>query len=124
MWGELFAMPANPLTGLGYQSFWLGNRLLAIWTNLDTTFLNEAHNGYLEMYLNLGLIGLALLCVFMVSGYRTVCKQLTIWPHFASLSLALWSVAIVYNITESAFGAWLLLVHIAPSRYRRSPVRR
>jgi exopolysaccharide production protein ExoQ len=108
IWKAVLDVQTNPLLGVGYQSFWLGDRLKAVWSNLDASFLNEAHNGYLEIYLNLGLLGLALLGFFMVSSYRTVCRQLITSPHFASLSLALWVVTVFYNATEAAFGASLL----------------
>ena len=39
--------------------------------------LNEAHNGYLEVYLNLGIIGVILIIGFLIAGYRNICKQLT-----------------------------------------------
>jgi exopolysaccharide production protein ExoQ len=122
MWDVLLAVQTNPLLGVGYQSFWLGDRLATVWRRLDTTFLNEAHNGYLEIYLSLGLTGLVLLGVFMVSSYRTVLRQITTSPHFASLGLALWVIMVFYNFTEAAFGASLLwctlvLCVIAVPRY-------
>jgi len=108
MWNALLAVPNNPVLGAGYQSFWLGDRLTTVWKSLDVVFLNEAHNGYLEMYLNLGLFGLVLLGLFMASAYRIVSRQLNSSAHFASLSLALWSILMFYNITEVAFGGSLL----------------
>ena len=32
--------------------------------------LNEAHNGYIEIYLNLGWVGVCLLAIILISGYR------------------------------------------------------
>ena len=37
--------------------------------------LNESHNGYLEVYLNLGLIGVSLLVGFLITSYRNICRQ-------------------------------------------------
>ena len=108
IWNVLLAMQTNPFIGVGYQSFWLGDRLAAVWTSLSTGFLNEAHNGYLEVYLNLGLVGLALLCLFMIASYRTVCRQINASSRLASFSLALWVVTVFYNGTEAALGASLL----------------
>ena len=108
IWNAVLAMQTNPLLGVGYQSFWLGSRLVAVWSSLSTGFLNEAHNGYLEIYLSLGLVGLALLVLFMISSYRRACRQLTTSLHFASLTLGLWTVMVFYNFTEAAFGASLL----------------
>jgi exopolysaccharide production protein ExoQ len=108
IWDAVLQVQTSPLFGVGYQSFWMGDRLAAVWRILSTGSLNEAHNGYLETYLNLGCIGLSLLLVFMVSSYRTMCRQLAVFPHFTSLGLTLWTITVFYNFTESAFGASLL----------------
>jgi len=85
--------------------------------------VNEAHNGYLEIYINLGLIGLFLLIGFLIASYRTICKRLTPHSSFGSLSLALWTVLLFYNVTEAAFKggqlmwlAFLLGAISAPAR--------
>jgi exopolysaccharide production protein ExoQ len=105
IWDVLLAVQTNPLIGVGYQSFWLGERLTTVWRSLNVDFLNEAHNGYLEIYLSLGIIGLALLVMIMVSSYWRISRQLAVSPSFAALGLSLWSIMIVYNLTEAAFGA-------------------
>jgi exopolysaccharide production protein ExoQ len=108
IWDALLAVQTHPLIGVGYQTFWLGERLEAVWRRLNVTSLNEAHNGYLEVYLSLGVIGLALLGLIVVSSYGRISRQLTVSPAFASLGLSLWSTMIVYNLTEAAFPASLL----------------
>jgi O-antigen ligase len=109
IWNAVLNAGTNPVLGVGYQSFWMGARLGAVWNSLNVGFgVNEAHNGYLETYLNLGFVGVALLTVFLVSSYRTVCRQFVVSSHFGSFGLALWLVAVFYNFTESAFGASLL----------------
>jgi hypothetical protein len=91
IWSVLLGMHTNPLVGTGYESFWLGSRLDSVWEKVG--HINEAHNGYLEVYLNLGIIGLLLLVVFLIASYRTICrKQLTSKSSFASLNLAVWTV--------------------------------
>jgi exopolysaccharide production protein ExoQ len=108
IWTALLDMGTNPLLGVGYQAFWLGDRLTAIWRTLGVSFLNEAHNGYVETYLNLGLIGLTLLCAFLVSSFRMAFRQFATAPNLAPLTLAVWTVTVFYNLTEAAFGASLL----------------
>jgi O-antigen ligase len=71
--------------------------------------VNEAHNGYLDIYLNLGGIGLALLLMFMIASYSKICKQIGSSP-LASLSLALWTMMLFYDMTESAFRGGLLWI--------------
>jgi exopolysaccharide production protein ExoQ len=114
IWKTLLAMKTNPLLGTGYESFWLGPRVNTIWKEFGK--LNEAHNGYLEVYLNLGLIGLSLLCGFLMASYRKIWKDFK--PNFsaASLSLAVWTVILFYNVTEAAFKfhiMWVIFLLVA-----------
>jgi exopolysaccharide production protein ExoQ len=101
IWKLVLSMNTNPLVGTGYESFWLGPRLQQIWKVFGP--INESHNGYLEVYLNLGLIGVFLLCGFLIASYRKICKQLTSSADLASLNLAFWTIMLFYNMTEAAF---------------------
>jgi len=122
IWQTVLSLHTNPLLGTGYESFWLGSRLQYIWQRVGQ--INESHNGYLELYLNLGLIGLGILIAFLVSSYRTICRELTKGSQLASLSFALWTVTLFYNMTEAAFRSqlmWLAFLVIAvnvPQRIR------
>ena|SRR5690242_10545403 len=110
LWKVLLGMHTNAALGTGYESFWLGPRLAYVWQSF-TTGINEAHNGYLEVYLNLGFIGLLLLSVFLIASYRNIGKALSSGFSLGSLSLALWTVLLFYNVTESAFrGSQLMWV--------------
>ena len=67
LWGILLELHPNPILGTGFDSFWMGERLeklqgILIW-------VNEAHNGYLETYLDLGLIGVFLLIGLFVATF-------------------------------------------------------
>src|SRR5690349_1187100 len=109
IWKVVLSTNTNPLVGAGYMSFWLGPRLQYVWRLAGG--VNEAHNGYLEVYLNLGFIGLFLLGVLLIASYRSTCKRLTSRSGMASLSLALWTIVLFYNMTESAaFNGQLLWV--------------
>ena len=57
IWQVLLSAPINPVLGTGYQSFWLGPRVQWVWAQLGGDNVLEAHNGYLAIYLELGLIG-------------------------------------------------------------------
>jgi len=107
LWNDLLSLNTNPLVGTGYESFWLGDRLELIW--LRHPFRpNQAHNGYLEVYLNLGLIGLFVLGGFLIASYLSICSGLAHPAGLASLGLALWSILIAYNGTEAAFKGHLV----------------
>ena len=83
----------------------------------------EAHNGYLQIYLDLGLIGLFLLCTFLIATYRKICKQLKPVTPLGSLSLGLWTLLLFYNVSEAAFGGGLLWFHPPDGKPYSPPTR-
>jgi O-antigen ligase len=102
MWREVLRMTVDPLFGAGFESFWLGERLEKFW-RIYWWHPNQAHNGYLEVFLNLGWTGVVLLGLVMVWGYRNVIDAFRRDPKGARLRLAYFVVAAVYNLTEAAF---------------------
>lgn len=108
IWAILIGMHTNPILGTGYQSFWLGPRLLWFWQNSGLGHLNEAHNGYLELYLELGMIGVGLISCFLLTRYRAVCKALDQRSELAVLGLAVWLAIAFYNMSEAAFEGGLM----------------
>jgi exopolysaccharide production protein ExoQ len=110
IWQSLLAMAGNPLIGVGYESFWLGKRLAVL---MDTVGVRQAHNGYLETYLNIGLVGLVLVVALMISGLVKARKEMTIDYRFAVLRLTFIVVVAIYNWTEATLygvnNMWLLL---------------
>jgi len=101
IWNTVLSVHSNPLVGTGYESFWLGPRLKQVWQAAGT--INEAHNGYLEVYLNLGSVGVFLLVLLLIASYSTICKKFAISPKLALLNLSIWTIAVFYNMTEAAF---------------------
>ena len=110
MWEGLQQMAGNPLIGVGYESFWSGNRLLVLWERYGR--LNQSHNGYLETYLNVGLIGLTFLLLSIVSALFMIRGRLRVNYPAAMLQLSFVVVVAVYNWTEASFhginNMWLL----------------
>ena len=108
IWNAVLSLQTNPLVGCGYETFWLGPRLEKIWGM--GVIVNEAHDGYLEIYLSLGFIGIFLLTAFLISSYRKNRATLKAFPILGSFTFALWSILPLYNITESAFRGQLMWV--------------
>ena len=132
LWSMLIELMGNPLVGTGFESFWLGRRLQKIWGELWWR-PNQAHNGYLEIYLTLGWIGVGLLALVAIKGYQNILKVSRYDPDGAKLRLAFFVVAIVYNLTEAAFKtthpvwqAFLLAVIVVPkpNLKRERPIAR
>lgn len=115
IWAFVLDMHTNPLLGTGYESFWLGPRLQWFKQEAQEGAINEAHNGYLEVYLNLGLIGCALIVGLLISTFVTICKKFRPFSALASFSLAVWTVMLFFSITEASFRSglmWLVFLMI------------
>jgi exopolysaccharide production protein ExoQ len=102
IWDVVLSVRGNAVVGTGFESFWMGRRLHKVW-ELTMTGLQEAHNGYLELFLNLGWIGVMLLAGLIVNGYRNIMAAFRRDRAMANLKLAFFVVAIVYNFTEAGF---------------------
>jgi exopolysaccharide production protein ExoQ len=102
LWELVLSMTGNPLIGTGFESFWLGWRRDKIWS----TFWwhpNEAHNGYLEVFLNLGWVGVALLGAVIAKGYRNALVACRREPGLGRLRLGYFVIGLVYSLTEAGF---------------------
>ena len=113
IWGPVLAMTTNPLLGAGFQSFWLGDRLYKMWALFPVFRPNQAHNGYIEVYLNLGLLGLFIVGGVIVSTYRTARHRLATATDasgaqfdevvFAKFGMSYLVAFLLYNVTEATF---------------------
>lgn len=102
IWTVVLSLAGNPLVGTGFESFWLGDRLQKVW-ELTATGIQEAHNGYLEVYLNLGWVGVTLLGVLIVTGYRNILTVFRRDPNAGRIRLAFFVVGLIYSLTEAGF---------------------
>lgn len=123
VWKKVVGLVDSPVVGTGYESFWIGSRLERMRT-FDQD-LNQAHNGYLEVYLNLGWIGVALIAVVMVRGEAKIVHALVRDPDTGSLRLAYFVVGVIYNCTEAAIKmrspVWIFFL-LATCAISRSPL--
>jgi O-antigen ligase len=102
-WPIILSIPNNRLVGAGYESFWLGPRLQELWEAFPGLPIGEAHNGYIEMLLILGWIGVVLLGILIALGYRNVIGAYRRDPEVGSLRMAFFLATIVTGYTEAAF---------------------
>ena len=116
LWAELIAFDINPLFGTGYEGFWLGGRVDELWSR-HWWKPTQAHNGYLELYLNLGLVGLVVLFGLLVSTYNNVRRELLVDFDYGRFRFAFLVLVIVYNVTEATFKSvdlvWFVFLLIA-----------
>lgn len=101
IWARVIALVHNPLVGTGFESFWLGSRLETM--QRYQRGLNEAHNGYLEIWVSLGWIGVLFLIVMIGRGYRNIINCFRRNPDSGRLKLAYLLTLIVSSFTEAAF---------------------
>ncbi len=114
LWDVLQQFQTNFLFGVGFESFWLGERVEKLWA-IYWWKPNQAHNGYYETYLNIGMVGLGLQCGMMLACYRNIRKKMSavlssgeaasIGFAVARFSLAYLIVLSLYNMTEATFKA-------------------
>jgi exopolysaccharide production protein ExoQ len=102
LWTSLLRLQTNPILGTGFESFWLGDRLKKL-QGIFFFIPNEAHNGYLETYLTLGLIGVFLLLALFVATFWKIRLELFRNFEWARYRLGFLAAVIVYNWTEAAF---------------------
>jgi O-antigen ligase len=113
IWQVLLSFNTNPIFGVGFWSFWTGARQEEAWKQIGEK-INQAHNGYLEQYLNLGYIGVAFIVIIMLSGLLKIRRHLSFDQPAGMLRLSFLVTAILYNVTEAAFyglnNMWMLLL--------------
>jgi exopolysaccharide production protein ExoQ len=103
IWAAVIPMATNPLVGAGFESFWLGSRLERLGREFPNLHLNEAHDGYIEVYLNLGWIGVSLIVFILIDGFRRGIEAFRREPALGGLLLAYVLTATTYNISEAGF---------------------
>jgi O-antigen ligase len=76
--------------------------------------LNTAHNGYIDAYLNLGLVGVGLIALILLSGYTRANGAYQRDQEMGSLALAYLVTTAVYSVTEAGFRmqtpSWMALL--------------
>jgi exopolysaccharide production protein ExoQ len=102
VWAKLLSFHTNPIVGVGFESFWLGDRLKAI-GELYWWQANEAHNGYLETYLNLGGIGVFIMVAWMFSAYQKSRAELLRDFEYGRFRMGFLAAMVAYNLAESGF---------------------
>jgi O-antigen ligase len=103
IWSILMHWDLNPILGAGFESFWINSRINQLEAMLPGLTANEAHNGYLEIYINTGLLGLAITAGLLAATYAKARRALIDNFDFGRLRMAYLFAFIIYNSTEAAF---------------------
>jgi O-antigen ligase len=96
IWAHISWATVNPLVGAGFWNFW-GSSVAK--TVFDAP---NAHNGYLDVYIDGGIIGVFLMSWILFTTGRRLLKNLPLHRHYR-LAFAFLVIVIVHNIAETSF---------------------
>ena len=102
IWEMVEETHTDPLIGAGFYSFWSTDAAREI-SALFLGTLNSAHNGFLEMYLDGGAIGLALLILLLLTWGRRSLQRMLTGTVLGRLGLCFWILAVIYNFSETDY---------------------
>jgi len=104
----LHAAHTNPIIGEGFWIFWDGDKSANLFPEFFFRLL-QSHNGYIEMYVDGGYIGILLLVglagSFLGKAKQDMVRGTTIGILYLLYALA----ALIYNYTEAAFARLTLI---------------
>jgi O-antigen ligase len=100
VWAEVLpAREEQPLLGYGLGSFWTDARR-------QVYEIPTAHNGYLDILLELGEAGLALYVIWLLACARQLHRALLQDQEWASFAIGCLLMNLVYNISESSLNSF------------------
>lgn len=100
VWHELLNVGTDPIFGTGFCSFWDDLRFQS---KLPYWVAFSAHNGYLEIYIAGGMIGVCLLTWMLLGIGHNIIKSLSWGGDYAVVRLAVYVVILIANFSESNF---------------------
>jgi O-antigen ligase len=103
IWQKIMEKNTHHLIGAGFRGFWESNEGESVWRELGTNRLLSSHNGYLEIYVQGGVVAIILLLVFILSTGLNAADKLVKGDPFGRLAVIFWPILLIYNVTESAF---------------------
>ena len=105
IWQHITLDTVDPMIGAGYWNFWGGPGGLKVNLAMNSIVPN-AHNGYVDIYLDGGVIALSLLAILLLTaGIRITGKIRVGSPlnRYQRVRFAFLIAAIIYNGSESTF---------------------
>jgi O-antigen ligase len=119
IWSDVFAVASrNPMLGVGFGGFWIGSLVNIPWSEEMTWTLGQAHNGYVDAYLQLGWAGIFLLTSVIFSVASKIIRSFPIDFEYGRLRMTFFLLILFVNITESTFlrgdhNMWFLFLLVA-----------
>ena len=104
VWRQLIpAAMSRPILGYGFGGYWT--------TSTREEFdISGAHNGYLDIILELGFVGLLLYAIFLLSSIRKAQRMMTQDFDCGALWICYLLMIVLHNITESSLNTFTFLL--------------
>jgi len=106
LWEHCLQFQDSPILGAGFESFFLGDRRDKIAAFYRKWRPGGAHNGYLSIYLNLGLIGLSLLIVLLIATFWKIRLELFRNFQWGRFRLGFLVAVALRALTEETFATY------------------
>lgn len=125
LWQELISIGGrNTVAGVGYGNFWIIN-MTHFWNKFVWGPTN-AHNGYLDVFLELGLIGLTVLLLLIAKTYSKILHDLGGGRPFGKLQIVFFIMILAHNVTETHIMRptnflWILFLLMAMKISQKAP---
>ena len=100
LWEQLLHYQKSPVFGVGFESFWLGDRRREF---QETYPYTQAHNGYLETYMNVGIVGLLILIACILATFYKCRHELLRDFDWGRLRMGLLIAVVLHNWAEASF---------------------
>jgi len=103
LWAHCLEVQSSPILGEGFESFWFPERREKIAAFYKTFRPGGSHNSYLDIYLDLGLIGLSLLIALLIATFWKIRLELFRNFEWGRYRLAFLAAVVLRGWTESSF---------------------
>lgn len=112
IWAAVLKHPVDPVLGSGYLNYWDAFRVIELGSS--EVELTTAHNGYLETYLDGGIVGLVVLFLMLLHVSVVHGRAFIQIKPFGALGLAILTITLLANVSESLFArrgpSWALFL--------------
>jgi len=122
-------MEHHPILGAGYMGFWNPQNLAEIKIR-NTNAPEEAHNGYIEVFLELGFVGVAIFAPVLIVGLLNTWRKMRVHFELGQLCIMMLVMMYIHNYSESGFprptyltwfGFLLAVINLSPALMNNQP---
>lgn len=125
LWKDiLYNAEKSPVVGVGFGAFWVGHigydmYPLENWSRVTPEWRpNEGHNGYIDVGIDLGIVGVILVVIVICSAFAGALNDLGTDFELGRLRLALLLSVVMNNFSESSFlkgthSLWFIFLLVA-----------